>query len=353
MTTEVTKQKSGWKVTLKQQMPALTEAMPTHIAADRFELIATAAIGSTPKLLQALAENPKTVWASIMAAATDGLLLDGREAALVPFWSSKTGTQCQYIPMIGGILKMMRQSGMVSSLSAQVVYENDEFTYELGDRESIFHKPAVNGPRGKPQLAYAVLHTTDGGIYREVMGRDEIMAVKKMSKAKNGPWSGPFETEMWRKTVLRRLAKRAPLSTDVVNLIQRDDGMYDLPGRAAVSDQRAELDLLTGDILEPEDGDITKTPSEDDKEVSTKPEAEGAAEGEEKVPEQMESPEGLSADLLKKWTLAYIETWESIRTPVVRAKWAALMAPAVNWLEQEAPDLFLAIENAWNADDGS
>lgn len=235
--------KTGWKATLEKQMPTISEAMPSHVGQERFQRIAANAIGSDHYLLKALKDNPRTVWSALMTAAKDGLLLDGREAALVAY-GGKNGYVATYIPMIGGILKMMRQSGEVSSLTAHVVYANDQFDYGLGDHEFIEHKPFMTGARGEMVLAYAVLKTKDGGIYREVMPREDILAVKRISKAKNGPWNGPFESEMWKKTVLRRLAKRAPLSTDVLDLIQREDGMYDLSQPAK---PKTTLDMVTGE----------------------------------------------------------------------------------------------------------
>jgi len=309
-----------WKVTLKDQMPTIAMALPSHVTAEKFERIVANAIGSTPLLAKCLQDSPKTVWSSVMACAKDGLIPDGREAAFVPF-KSQGKYQCQYIPMIGGILKMMRQSGEVLSLTAEVVYTNDAFDYELGDDARISHKPNLSGPRGDPIAAYAILKTKDGGIYREVMSKEDIMAVKKISKAQNGPWQGPFETEMWRKTVLRRLAKRSPLSTDIVDLIQRDDGMYELPGKS-LPESRATFNMVTGEVDEVEpieeddgvvDGDFT--------------EAEAApAEAKEAAPPAEAEPETTKGSALKPpsrmpvagskgaiaWAESYATWWKSL-----------------------------------------
>ena len=248
-----------FKQNLELAAPSIAEVLPRHVDLDRFKRIVASAVASNKDLSRAAAENPTSILTSALACAKDGLIPDGREAALVVFNTKIKGQNgeqdrwaatAQYMPMIGGILKMMRQSGEVASLSSHVVYEADEFDYELGDEEKIIHKPALVEDRGKMVAAYAILKTKDGGIYRELMGRDQIMAVKSISKtASKGPWSGPFESEMWKKTVLRRLAKRAPLSTDVIDLIQRDDDMYDLPEiKALPQDKPRVLDLSSGTI---------------------------------------------------------------------------------------------------------
>ena len=343
--TAVTKPKAGWKLTLSEQMPVIAEGMPSHVDSNRFELIARSAISSSSYLLSCLKDNPRSVWSSIMAAGQDGLLLDGRESALVPFRSSKDGWTCQYIPMIGGILKMMRQSGKVSSLSAHVVYENDDFDYELGDQERIEHKPILTGPRGKPVLAYAILHTTDGGIYREVMSAEEILKVKAISKAKNGPWSGPFETEMWRKTVLRRLAKKAPLSTDVINLMKRDDGMYDLPGKSIATKERAEFDMLTGEVSEVEDAEFTETgPDEaeaaqsDNKAPTAKPETEAKTKAEAQgAVLAMPDPHGFNDKELGHWVSDFVKAYNGFNKKG-RAAFVEKNNAAITWIENTRPE---------------
>ena len=75
--------------------------------------------------------------------------------------------------------------------------------------------------------AYAVARTRDEGVYTEVMSRADIDKVRGISKAKDsGPWVQWFD-EMARKTVIRRLAKRLPMSTDIDGLIRRDDELVD------------------------------------------------------------------------------------------------------------------------------
>jgi recombination protein RecT len=84
------------------------------------------------------------------------------------------------------------------------------------------------GDRGEAIGVYALAKTKDGGLYVEVMDKAQVMAVKAASRAKTGPWTGPFENEMWRKTAIRRLSKRLPMNTDLETVIKRDDEMYDL-----------------------------------------------------------------------------------------------------------------------------
>lgn len=207
--------------TLDKMRPQFQMALPPHVSVEKFVRVVATAVQQSPDLL---ACDKKSLYGSAMRCAQDGLLPDGREAALTKF-----GDKVQYMPMVGGILKKIRNSGDLLTIAAHVVYERDQFDYILGDDEKIEHKPHLGTDRGKPILTYAIAKTKDGGIYREVMTEDQIAAVRNVSRAKNnGPWSGPFADEMRRKTAIRRLSKRLPMSTDVEELIRRDDDLYDL-----------------------------------------------------------------------------------------------------------------------------
>ena len=161
---------------------------------------------------------------AVLQCAQDGLVPDGREAAFI-----KYGNKIQYLPMIGGILKKVRESGELISINAHVVYERDEIEYWIDqDAEHILHKPALRPDRGSPVFTYAVAHVKGGGIYIEFIYEKEIQAVKGISKARNGPWDGPFADEMRKKTAIKRLAKRLPMSPSFAEALDRDNELYDL-----------------------------------------------------------------------------------------------------------------------------
>lgn len=216
-------------------------ALPSHIQADKFQRVVMTSVQLNPSLLNA---DRRTFMASITKCAQDGLLPDGREAAFVIFKTKikdergkdKWVQAVQYMPMIAGIHKKIRNSGELSSLTSHVVYENDDFLYELGDEEFIRHKPKLNGPRGNAIAAYAIATLKDGTRIREVMSEEQIEDVRGVSKAKDGgPWV-KWWGEMARKTVTRRLSKRLPISTDLETVLKRDDDFYDLnqPHKATV-----------------------------------------------------------------------------------------------------------------------
>lgn len=193
-------------------------ALPPQISVDKFIRTTITAVQMNPDLLQA---DRKSLLGTCMKAAQDGLMLDGREAAPVIF-RSKSGPTVQYMPMVGGILKKIRNSGELASISAQVAYSRDHFDYELGDNETIIHKPSLGSDRGVPMAVYAIAKTKDGAVYREVMSVDDVEKVRKSSRAgQYGPWKDWWD-EMAKKTVIRRIAKRLPSSADVDAVMQSD-----------------------------------------------------------------------------------------------------------------------------------
>lgn len=228
-------------------------ALPEHIPVERFVRVVTTAVVSNPDLLNA---DRRSLFEAAMKAAQDGLLPDSRDGALVIY-----GGRVQWMPMIGGILKKIRNSGELLSIGAHVVHEHDEFTYVLGDDEKIEHRPAL-GERGKPILVYAIAKTKDSGIYREVMTVADVEKVRSVSRAKNsGPWT-QWWGEMAKKTVIRRLAKRLPMSSDLDDIIRRDDELYDF--ERAKEEARANADrslagrlsALAAPPHDPETGEI-------------------------------------------------------------------------------------------------
>lgn len=218
-----------------KQESEVAVALPPHIPVERFMRVVMTAVGGNPDLMNA---DRRSLFESAMKAAQDGLLPDGRDGALVIFnakvkednkdvWIKKV----QWMPMVGGILKKIRNSGELLSLSAYVVYENDEFQYTLGDEETIVHRPCLDSNRGDAKLVYAIAKTKDGGIYREIMTLKDVEKVRAVSNTgKFGPWADWWD-EMAKKTVIRRLAKRLPMSSDLDDLIRRDDELYDFSGR--------------------------------------------------------------------------------------------------------------------------
>ena len=197
---------------LKTSIGNLKESLTPLLGADTDKFIQIACNFMDGKL-KLLAASRASLFAEITKAAQSRLFLDGQEASLVPF-------KDQVKLMVGykGILKMVRNSGELASINAGVVYEKDTFEYFVDEKgEHLKHMPTLGKDRGKPVQAYCIARIKGGNEpYIEVMSEDEVQSCRKVSRAgDDSPWNGPFADEMRKKTVIRRISKRLPMSTDL------------------------------------------------------------------------------------------------------------------------------------------
>jgi recombination protein RecT len=246
--------------TLTQMAPQFEAALPKHVTVEKFTRVALTAVQNNPDLLTV---DRQSLFGAIVRLAQDGLLPDGREAAIVKF-----GNKAQAMPMIAGILKKVRQSGDVAKVSAQVVYEKDEFVWRLGFDEDVTHNPPpLDQPRGKAIGAYATAVLKDGSRLLEVMNHDEIEQVRKVSRASgNGPWV-QWWGEMARKTVMRRLSKRLPMSTDLEDDFERDETLPAEPATIHHVQPVSRLDQLEQHIgaTADDEGEFEEGPADADR----------------------------------------------------------------------------------------
>lgn len=240
------------KATLQRMSDQFKNALPSHIPVDRFIRVAQTAILNNPELARA---ERRSLMSACTKAAEAGLLPDGKESALVTFRDKAGVPQAVFMPMTQGILKLVRNSGELKSITSHIVYKNDEFSFTIDESgEHLKHNPNFFGERGEPIGVYAMASLKDGGLYIEVMTKEQVMAVKNCARGKNSPWQGDFESEMWRKSAIKRLAKRLPLSTDLEIALKSDDDLYSLddsidkPKKEASPSQPSRLmDLIDDD----------------------------------------------------------------------------------------------------------
>lgn len=174
--------------------------------------------------------EPASFIQAALNCAADGLVPDGRKAAIVRFKGA-----AQYMPMYQGLLDVAYRSGQFKSIEAHVVYEGDEFDYDMGDEPFIKHRRSLESTSTKIIGAYSVAKTTNGGIFREVMGAADLAKVRAVSRASKGPnvdWPG----EMARKAPVRRMWKYLPKTPAMDSVAIHDDATYDQGALAAANE---------------------------------------------------------------------------------------------------------------------
>lgn len=201
--------------------PKLASVLPAMVPVEKFITVALRHLGGIKDVISL---DRDSLYQSAMDAAEDGLLLNGHEAALTPRKNKLT-----YQPMVWGLVTLAQRSGTVGSLVVEVVNADDQFKYWIDEKGAhINHEPDVFGDRGEIRGAYAIMVMKDGHAYVEVMSKKQIDDVRKVSTAKfDSPWDGPFATEMIRKSVVRRLSKRVPMTPELERAVKRVDEFYD------------------------------------------------------------------------------------------------------------------------------
>lgn len=205
-------------------------ALPKHCTPDRFVRVALTAMMRTPKLMGC---SQDSLFSCLLTLSQMGLEPDGRRAHLIPFEDKKKGvTICTLIVDYKGLAELAMRSGVVSSIHADVICENDEFEYDRG--QVLKHKINFKEPRGEAYAAYCIVKMRDGTEPKcEVMPKSDIYLVRDKSSGwrafkagytKDNPWADKqSEPEMWKKTVFRRASKWLPLSPELRDRIDADD----------------------------------------------------------------------------------------------------------------------------------
>ena len=148
-----------------------------------------------------------------------------------------------------GMIALAHRSGELQNVEAHIVYENDEFEYELGLNPKLRHKPAMKN-RGEIAWVYAVYRLTSGGFGFEVMSVEDVNKHRdKFSKAAGkgfSPWATAWE-EMAKKTVIKKALKYAPLQSDFVRDMSNDGVTLDF---SADGDEYNIMQVNRDDMIE-------------------------------------------------------------------------------------------------------
>lgn len=196
--------------------------------AKTFVRVVLTAVQQTPRLLEA---DRRSLLLACMKAARDRLMPDGKEAVFNIYNTKvreKNGREVwvptvQYLPMSGGIIKKMYESGHVKFVDALAVYAKDEFIYERGDSPRLVHRPTLDNEPGEIVAAYAVIKLDNGETKREVMPRRDIEKVRAASQAPDGPGWRDWYDQFAIKSVIKRAYKQLPSSVEIEQVIAHDN----------------------------------------------------------------------------------------------------------------------------------
>lgn len=211
---------------LKSKMAAFEEALPITVkkflTPERIVKIVGMAMSKNPTLMKC---TSMSILDSVMESVQLGLEPGGplQQAHLVPFYNKNIGAyECKLIVGYGGYITLARNTGELSNVVANLVYEKDEFEPpDLASDKRPVHKPYMKGDRGEWYCVYCIATFKDGTHQLNFMTKDDIMKLKKRSRARdNGPWKTD-EGEMAKKSVVRNARKLWPMSTEKMGPMAR------------------------------------------------------------------------------------------------------------------------------------
>lgn len=236
----------------KQNMGALSKVVPRTMGdPSRLLRIAYNNVAYDTALLECSAtpQGMASIFGGVMECLKLGLQIGGpmQEAWLIPF--KQKGIPIATV-IIGyqGYRNILDRGKSVIDLHPVSVYEGDEFDFELGSRPFVKHKPKL-GDRGKLIAVYAVAHLPRGGIQIEVMGKEEVDQHRAKSRASGaGPWVD-FYDAMALKTVVRKISKYLPKSSEI---LARALDLDDRADRGV--DQNVDIEGLVFDLSVPAGG---------------------------------------------------------------------------------------------------
>lgn len=252
---------------MEKLRPQFAMALPRGFDEGRMIRMCITAVQHNPRLLTCTKES---VYGSMMTAAQLGLFPDVSvlgHAYFIPFKVHGTMT-CTFIVGYKGLIDLARRSGHVTSIMAYPVHEGDEFKFAYGTSPFIEHVPSRE-PMDERELTHVYGMANLRGEKRPqfvVMSREEVEAIRKRAPGRNkGPWVEHYE-QMALKTVIRRLCKYLPLSSQLQRAVSLDEaadtGVPQNIGTAVDLDAMG-AEVIEGEVVEDEDT-ISSTDSLDE-----------------------------------------------------------------------------------------
>jgi recombination protein RecT len=234
----------------KYEKKNLTELLEgSNMTPSKFKQIVISELKKSPKLQEAFLKNPASLFASILHCAELGLnpsQIVG-EFYLIPYKDIIT-------PILGykGLLTLLMRSDKVKKIWCEVVYEDDDFEYELGLEPKLMHIPNHDAVRNSATLKfiYACAKLQDEIVFK-VMSKKEIQNIVNMSKFPNDLYfNDKKDSEQWmaKKTVLKQLSKLMPKDDDrLKKAVAMDDNVEG--GSYLIMDDNDNVRVIQGTIL--------------------------------------------------------------------------------------------------------
>lgn len=226
----------------------------------RFMTSAVEYVRKVPKLL----ETDKTSLMMALVTAAQFRFLPSNvsgESYILPY-----GKEAKFQMGYQGYVTLLYRTGLISTISSNIIYANDVFEYAEGLDPVLIHKPTMFGkPKGEVIGVYTVVVMKDGGKTFKVMDVPSIMAIKNLSKAKgsaSSPWnSNDPEKWMYRKTCLIQHQKLLPKTSELSLALEKDYEGEGMDRGTLIADGPATAKASHSIVHEPVDNSFDDIPS--------------------------------------------------------------------------------------------
>lgn len=255
----------GIMATIMERKSSLQRLLPRTVDVEWYLAEVRVAFARNPDLLKCAetTQGQASIFDTVTTCAQLGLSPSGRlgSAHLVPFNTSvKMGEKwvkvhlCQLVVGYKGYLDLVRRTGEVTTIHAEVVYDGEPFTHREGLAPDIQHEPRRDDEPGPLRAVYAYAVMKDGFKQHTVLYRPDIARIRSSARGADNdksPWK-TAEAEMWKKSAVRRLVKMLPLSPEkakaVVRAQESEDAEWEVAPDAEVFAPAAQATTRTQSV---------------------------------------------------------------------------------------------------------
>lgn len=213
MANEVATQNKDFSIVLMDKLNSVSKALPRDFNKARFVQNTLSLLNDNPDLAK---YGQAQIVGGLLKGAYLGLDFYAHECYLIPY-----GKSLNYQTDYRGEKKLVKKYSIrpIKDITAEIVREGDDFSVGIKDNVRVVNFTPKPFNTGKIVGAFALVEYADGGIGVDTMSVAELENTRKHSKASNSPAWRDFTSEMYRKTVLRRLCKH--IEIDFENPTQR------------------------------------------------------------------------------------------------------------------------------------
>jgi recombination protein RecT len=251
MTTLSTRVISSFNASIeKYERTNLTDLLSgTNISPQKFKQMLINELERNVRLQEVFLKNPASFFASALYCAE----LNLSPSSLVgEFFFTVSGEKIKPILGYKGLVALLLRSDKVKKIWAEVVYNEDDFEYELGLEPKMVHIPNFNSVKTCDNIKciYACAKIEDEVVFK-VMTLEEIKTIVEVLETPSEYYfNDKKDPEKWllKKVVLKQMSKLMPKEDDrLLKAVSYDDNVEG--GGYLVLDENDSVRIVQGTII--------------------------------------------------------------------------------------------------------